>query len=250
MRLFDLFECNNTSTEEVAEMIYVVNGDNKCAGNNISSRHSKQQKKKERLDAFDLHGMAPLHAACRRGQRGLVHDLIKYQGANVNLIDAAGRTPLMYACRHNVGNSKLVRYLLDAGAHVNTRDDHGGSALEFACRRNHVYAVKYLLECGADVEGIQRRGDETLLHKACRSSNTTVVRLLVQHGADVNATTDDGTTPLHLAVQRGDMFTVEVLVQSGAAVNRPNDVGLTPLHLGYVWGHYDIAEYLLGNVLT
>lgn len=56
-------------------------------------------------------------------------------------------TPLMWASY--VGHTDVVKYLLECGANVDAIDEHGISSLSWASGRNHVDIVELLLEAGA-----------------------------------------------------------------------------------------------------
>ncbi len=53
-------------------------------------------------------------------------------GANVNVADSKGGTPLMEACREGIGMADVVRALIEAGADVNAKDNDGKTALDMA----------------------------------------------------------------------------------------------------------------------
>lgn len=76
----------------------------------------------------DLHGSRPLHISVSSSVSTLAH-LIQF-GADLNALDADGRTPL-----HNAylsGDEGLVRVLLDAGADALTTDNYKVTALYHA----------------------------------------------------------------------------------------------------------------------
>ena len=200
---------------------------------------------------YNEYGMTALHMACRTGSFSRVRQLLAQPGADVNAVDAAGRTALLHACRRPVHGASLVAYLITQhGAAVNACTPAGVTALHVACRANNAPAVRVLLSHGANVEGAAF-GPETILHQACRRSHPEIVRLLVCQGAaHVNAALLDGTTPLHRAVYTGNLATVQCLVEHGAAAHRSNDQGVTPLHVAYTMQQYEIAEYLLEHVLS
>lgn len=93
-------------------------------------------------------------------------------GADANISDAAGSTPLMWALE----DANKVRTLLAAGANVNARTGDGQTAILIALEE----------ACGADV-----------------------VKLLLEAGA--RATPDEGTDPLVLAARNSDPETMKLL---------------------------------------
>jgi len=69
--------------------------------------------------------------------------------------------------------------------------------------------VKLLLEQGADVNAVNNAG-ETPLHKAVRYPEYESVRELLRHGGDQNIRSAQGLTPLQIAEQRGWTNLVEL----------------------------------------
>lgn len=69
-------------------------------------------------------------------------------GANVNVRDQSGMTPLAWAA--NKGGMRLVELLLDRGADVNCRNSDGWTPLHWAARSGNVDIAKVLLQAGAD----------------------------------------------------------------------------------------------------
>ncbi len=61
---------------------------------------------------------------------------------NINWKDGFNTTALMYAA--NIGNIKMVRFLLDSGADIKHKDDNGNDALSTAKSKKHKDVVKLL----------------------------------------------------------------------------------------------------------
>jgi uncharacterized protein len=89
---------------------------------------------------------AALLAAARTGHAGTVRDMIA-AGANVNVKDEHGNTPLIEAARN--GHDDVVRALLAAGADAKARNDDRKTALMLAAQNSHEDAVRALREAGA-----------------------------------------------------------------------------------------------------
>ncbi|AXQ31288.1 ankyrin repeat domain-containing protein [Solimonas sp. K1W22B-7] len=79
----------------------------------------------------------------------LVIKLLLNSGANPNLADQAGWTPLIHAV-YSGADPDLLGLLLDAGADVNGRNDRGITALYLASVGGREEQVRYLLSRGAD----------------------------------------------------------------------------------------------------
>ena len=56
-----------------------------------------------------------------------------------------------------------------------------------------------------------------------------MVGLLLQRGAEINSRTRSGTTPLHTAVLYGHVDVAEYLVEKGADINAKDKYGETPM---------------------
>ena len=85
--------------------------------------------------------------------------------------------------------------------HIKDKDEY--TALHRASYNNHIEVVKFLIECGADINASTIDGWRPI-HCAAKWAHVDVVRLLVSKGADVNAASAGGNTPLHLAAGNKD----------------------------------------------
>jgi ankyrin repeat protein len=76
-------------------------------------------------------------------------------GADVNMVDPLGRTPLMYAAGSDLVPTNLVKLLIERGANVNARNEHqqagdtGLTVLDIARLRGETPVVQLLLKAGA-----------------------------------------------------------------------------------------------------
>lgn len=110
-------------------------------------------------------------------------------GADVNVIETAGRfaSPLMAACWS--GRLSMVEMLLDAGADMNAEVGGGryGSALVASVWGSSTAVVELLIQRGANVNAQVRGGYiGSALAEAAISGNREMVQTLIDGGADVN----------------------------------------------------------------
>jgi ankyrin repeat protein len=131
-------------------------------------------------------------------------------GADVNIADEYGKTPLLVAMESlwfSPGSStdekqketeRIIELLLNRGAEVNVIDQSGTTPLSIAIQRENIALVKLLLNKGADPNIKSSWLWGTPLHYAIRHGNLDLAELLLRNGADANARNDDGKTPLQV----------------------------------------------------
>jgi len=99
-----------------------------------------------------------------------------------------------------------LKYFVSRGADVNVKDKHGTTPLYYPALNGDVESVEFLVSKGADVNvNLNDRG-MSLLHLTVMNNCNgdaiaaeKIVRILVSHGADVNVKNDVGKTAIHYA---------------------------------------------------
>ncbi len=196
-----------------------------------------------------------LHIACEHNAPLDVITYLVALGADKNLRDQAGRTPIKIAC--GKGNLDVAQLLMHAGAEVHENSLHEASyagnlvlvkmlhetkdirlnyfanepmptSLHSACAGGNLDLVKYLVEHGvmAVVSQYAKEGEDTLLHVASDYGNVSIAKYLIDElKLDVNAKGKDKRTPLmaatsgkhpHMDKARQAQM-VELLISRGAA---------------------------------
>lgn len=218
------------------------------------------------VNLADRAGNTVLHAALKRGDADVVPVLLRH-GANPNVRDGKGRLPTVLAA-HVPSSDACLQLLLKAGADVNAVDAAGRTALRFC---ENPAASLVLLQHGAsatvpDADGVTplhtalrlwcrwRRGDNlslVLFHEK------TLAHVLWQQAGSINNALTDaaGRTPLHYAAEvrhapAPDYVQAWVEYQGNVAQQRATlqavDVnGWTALHVAVAFGNYATAVRLL-----
>ena len=147
-----------------------------------------------------------LHFAAVRGRVDVIRSMVKDFNANVNAIDAEGRTPLH--CAAQFGHSEAaIALVIEFGADVEAKARDGRTPLHMAVLTNHNETVRTLIDTlGASLLAPIANGLSPL-HLAAKRVKT--VRALLARGADVSP-------PLHFAARYGSAEVVEALLEHGA----------------------------------
>ena len=167
------------------------------------------------------------------------------------------------ACYHD-GDIEKVRGFLESGVDINQRAPCSGACpLDASLHGQHMPLFNFLLEAGANVNGIGY-GDGTPLMAAVNYQLVDAVTLLLQYGADPNlASPRTGETPLHIAALRGfadgSTHCARLLVDAGANPNAKTKIdvvtpsmasgtpviGESPLHWAAAFGSQELIKLLI-----
>lgn len=146
--------------------------------------------------------------AAKRRSAASASLLFEY-GAEINVADTQGQTPLHYMFLKDAGGppAELARFLLSKGSNLEAKDKKGRTPLHFAIRRGiNQEVLGILLGHGASVNTQDDNG-QTPLHCVMFQSLTwyylAFTQILLDHGAEVDVKDTDGRTPIDLAVEKG-----------------------------------------------
>ena len=151
------------------------------------------------------------------------------QGANVNTVDKAGRSALLYAAQ--IGNGPMVTLFAASGADLHAKDaegfEIGGVALIHMAGNGQVKAVKALVDKGVDL----RKYGHFALIKTLKTPrpNPDVIRFLLESGVDVNGRNSHGSTALMEAAGRCRAGEAMMLLEEGADATIQTATGRTAL---------------------
>ena len=178
----------------------------------------------------------PLHIATKSNAGDYTVKLLLDHGADVNVVDDTGRTPLHYAVMFT--NLTVVEHLLDHGADVNKLDNNGKSPVSHALDGGNIGSLPLLAERGAEMSILAQ--ETGILKQAIYNGNKTIAGLILKNGGEK-------TYALHYAVEIANLEMVKLCLKLGADVTALNDKGENALHLSVRNGYSSMAELFLNH---
>eukprot|EP00744_Colponema_vietnamica_P007045 GILI01010177.1.p1 GENE.GILI01010177.1~~GILI01010177.1.p1 ORF type:complete len:256 (+),score=47.01 GILI01010177.1:61-768(+) len=131
--------------------------------------------------------------------------LLLNQGANVNVVDSFGSTPLHYACHQGAFDVAIL--LVQAKARINVANKSGHTPLHKACMSGNVLLVRFLLDYGADKDAVTH-ANWTPLMWAARHNHLGVATQLLSYEASTKVQSVDGLYAVQLCQPKSDLFYV------------------------------------------
>jgi ankyrin repeat protein len=149
------------------------------------------------VHSVDQEGHTALFAATVAGNLQVLERVLALS-PGLDLCDVHGATALFYAA---TADTTVLGRLIQRGADLNLQDRKGRSPLIAAVMMNRIEAVRLLLAAGADVDRQDRNG-ATALFYAADAGSFTLAALLIERGADRELANVTGVTPIQIAAAR------------------------------------------------
>lgn len=178
----------------------------------IESIQCKERDNQEKLSRESINRLNLLNYAVSSSTvpKSIVERLVQL-GANVNGVTPNGYTVLK--CAILGGSLEIIKFLVENGADVNgVIEEKGNSELGLAVLEGNVQIVELLLNCGADIY----RGQEYPLNVAAQKGHQEIVKLLLDSGANVQGRDIDYIRPVKTAAYAGQEKIVGFLLDLGA----------------------------------
>lgn len=165
---------------------------------------------------------------------------------SIDVTDAMGRTPLLWAAAR--GDHNAVQVLLNHNADPHVMDMYLAPPVSYAADRGHTLCVKLLLKAGAMAEPNLPPGIKLGSPLNCAARNAkdpALLKYLLTYGAQVDSTGIDGNTAL-IHASRTDNFRFAILLLDyNADLNAANINQQTPLTTAIMYNSHGILKLLL-----
>jgi len=199
------------------------------------------------IDVQDANGLTPLMNAIKGGHLPLVKLLLK-NAANPDSVDNDDWTALMHAAWNN--EPKMIRSLAAYGADMEkTEKLTQSTALTLAIQKGKAVAAVALLDSGADPNHAVGEAEYSPLMIAVNQGKVPAAQTLLQYGSDPNAKNKGGVTALMIAAAANKPYMISLLLKSGANPALKDDMGETALEIAMSRKAVD-AKSMIERMLT
>jgi ankyrin repeat protein len=196
-------------------------------------------------------------ALCLAAELGdlTIINILLAQGANPDVANGQGNTPLMVAIKQNNLFETLV--LLPVTKNFDQQNEEGDTVLILAIRLGHIQIARALTQCSSDLLLINNRQENAFVCLAqqgysltCQHAMLTrelIIALKTCYPFYINHQIDGKHTLLCLAVLINDIEAVKILLGIGADINTPNHKGNTPIMMALEQKQFEMAQILLNR---
>lgn len=183
------------------------------------------------VNISDNLGLTPLMYAVGNSENPEITKLLIKNGADINAVDKNGASALMHAAEWNnySENDGVIDQLIQLGANKELRDETGWSYLMYSAKwwvAATVDDIEKEISKGADIKALNNR-EYLFIYDSIGLNTKEVISKLISLGVDINAKLCAGTTLLTWFCTDKEML--NLLLKNNPDVNKADDFGNTPL---------------------
>lgn len=196
------------------------------------------------VNISDALGYTPLHYVIQNENVKMIPFLVRF-GACVDATSKAGVTPLHLAAKCR--NHKVHKRLLEFAPEVLMMDDNQDTPIHVSAFRNCPDTIQAILNVAEDVLDYQNHAHETPLAIACRNNNFESVKVIVEEGASQMSIDIKQRDAVHIAATLRDTKIIEYLIKFDHTVVHSKCIkkSATPLHYACKAGNSATITLLL-----
>ena len=214
----------------------------------------KCHKVQEGVNETNHAGITALHAACRRGNDGMVNILLEAEHIDIKKTDNHGNTPLHSACAG--GSTNVVACLIDAGANIletNKLEMHPFHVAVVNQSLDVVMMIQTDIRVAKMKEELLSAKDDdgnTMFLLAVKSGDNETIKFLLRNGAQIGDTNETNANVFHLAASVNSLSIMEIIYayDTGLAqtlIEAKDSSSLTPLHYAAKRNQKDVVSFLI-----
>ncbi|PCG18899.1 ankyrin repeat domain-containing protein [Brachyspira sp. G79] len=215
----DVFNLNtNTTIEQAIELAK-------------KQKYYEMEKLLSSEDSNNIDGYDELMNAVSKGDMKALEKLIKDDTDLNKQYDNI--TPLNLAAARN--DKEMVKFLVEKGADINLEDGYGYTPLMKAIDYYNIGLAKNIIDLKPDLNAICSATGDTpltyLVNAKKYGGGADLCYYMIKNGADINKKNKEGNTPLMIAAASYNYGIVGVLVNMGADYNIKNKEGKTAIDI-------------------
>lgn len=194
-------------------------------------------------------GKTPLHNLAYSNKDLKTINYFINKGVDVNQADENGNTALLNASSRN--SLEIIKLFANKTKNINHTNKDGQSALTKAMR-NDFKTVQFLLNNGADISVIDKKGNHLSYHLFNNFKNSkefqNKLNLLAAKGLQISKPQKNGNTLYHLAVSKQNLSMLKFIKKFKININAKNTDNYTALQKAVMTAKNDkIIKYLIKN---
>lgn len=214
------------------------------------------------INGKDENGDTALHICARVNESDLITFLI-IKGADTEVINAAGDTPLLVAVKSD--NIQAAKTLIALKANIFAKDSQENSALQIALAKDEAW---YDIMINQQTAALRDVNGENIVHYFVRTTDEKSIDYCIKNELPLSQKNNFGKNAVAIAYENAqDSLSIKIaakLLQAGAdgdrgkfsyfedAVRTRNTMirfsdGQTPLHIATILGHTGVVSYLLNE---
>ena len=139
---------------------------------------------------------------------------------------------------------EVVHEFLAAGMSINSRDDLGTPMLNIACRNDNFDFVQMIYDLGAELNAVSEDRGYTAVMDAVWRGNEKITKYLISKGADLNTINKEGQNNLILAVGANRESLVKLLVENGADPDVKDMMGMSAYNYAVLFKKQRLVDIL------
>ena len=139
---------------------------------------------------------------------------------------------------------EVVQEFLEAGMSINSRDDLGTPMLNIACRNDNYEFVEMIYDLGAEINAVSEDRGYTAVMDAVWRGNEKITKYLISKGADLNTINKEGQNNLILAVGANRESLVKLLAENGADPDVKDMMGMSAYNYAVLFKKQRLVEIL------